>query len=1045
MFTYRSISPSSSKKIGSLSSTPAQKRKRRKILGLILLALCFLGVVAVAIWMQLQVFKDLPDVSKVKDMQFQQATVITDRNGVELYKLFEENREYIDISEVNQHMVDAIVAIEDQRYWEHEGLDPWGIFRAAITRKGGASTIPQQLMTNVFKMKAGMGASIMERAKYKLRQIVLSKRLNTVLQKQIKAEKPGLSNDEIKREMKLKVLEMYLNYIEFGNNAFGIEAASKAYFGVSSSELSIAQSSILASLPKGPTQYSPLTEAGRKRLMGYFNITDASGKEYPFEWELQQNILVKFKDAVQQADFSNKNVSNASTKFLVGLGSFTIMADGKEYYVKYINGRKDVVLSRMFEDGYITDKDFQQAFIETLSLKFQTSAFQIKAPHFVFWIKELLEQQYGKEAITKGMIVKTTLDMEIQKKAEEAFTNNVRTLYANGANNSSMVYVDTDNGDVLVYVGSLDYFNDEIQGQNDMVRNPRQSGSSIKPLIYSLWLEKLPLTIDTPMYDLPFQVGPDKPNNADGKFEGLIPLKYALGHSRNIPAVKMYLAAGGEDTVKPYLQKLWLSGVVDETHYGYPLALGAAEVNMLELASAYSHLTTETPAEINPILEITSADGSILYKKEVVEKEEIIPSGIKYLMRKILSEPNNRLPGWITKFNVSGLTYALKTGTSNVVTERGSRPRDGWLAAYMPNKLVLMRAGNANASPMNANAFGGTIHADPIKQFLKSLLDTNYISNSEMPNIGTANVTISRVTGRLAAENAPMEMSVSSIGYISSVPSTADETVAEVEYDAQCLGIASPMTPSSDLRRGYVVQNFTSFMPSQADLADIKAYLTDSSKTAPDSTGAKVALSSLNILFEMPKEYCENRQPMISDATIINILSPQNDRKISPKPELMFSIKSDASLKTLIASVDGTPVYTKNYTKNQNEDLWNTVLDLSSFTPGEHKITVQAINSRGFTNMSEIKITLQSSDKEAPYFVKDQSKVKVEGENKDVTLIFNDHLSAVLGGTISANGNVITTFEGRLANFTTTASSVQVEVKDSYENILKETIDITSL
>jgi len=86
--------------------------------------------------MQLQVFEDLPDVSKVKDMQFQQATVITDRNGIELYKLFEENREYIDISHINQHMINAVVAMEDQRYREHEGLDPWGIFRAAITRKG---------------------------------------------------------------------------------------------------------------------------------------------------------------------------------------------------------------------------------------------------------------------------------------------------------------------------------------------------------------------------------------------------------------------------------------------------------------------------------------------------------------------------------------------------------------------------------------------------------------------------------------------------------------------------------------------------------------------------------------------------------------------------------------------------------------------------------------------------------------------------------------------------------------------------------------------
>jgi membrane carboxypeptidase/penicillin-binding protein PbpC len=272
---------------------------------------------------------------------------------------------------------------------------------------------------------------------------------------------------------------------------------------------------------------------------------------------LKQDIITKFTDAIQQADFSNKTASQASTRFLVGLGAFSVVVEGKEYYVKYVNGRKDNVLSRMFEDSYITADELKQAFIEGIDVSFQSSSFPIKAPHFVFWIKEKLQEIYGEKAVMEGgMIVKTTLDYEIQKKAEESFTNNVRTLYENGANNSSMLYLDTDNGDVLAYVGSIDYFNDEIQGQNDMVRKPRQSGSSIKPLIYSLGFQQVPLTIDTPIYDIPFQVGPDKPNNADDKFEGLLPLRLALGHSRNIPAVKMYLAAGGEDVVKPYLQHL---------------------------------------------------------------------------------------------------------------------------------------------------------------------------------------------------------------------------------------------------------------------------------------------------------------------------------------------------------------------------------------------------------------------------------------------------------------------------------------------------------
>lgn len=566
VFTYSQLPEYSKKTPKSFSSSKA--RTFRKAIGMVVIALFIIIIMGGAIWMNLNVFRALPDVSSVKDLNLAQATVIQDRNGVELYKLFEENREYVDFNQINPQMINAIVAIEDQRYREHEGLDPWGILRAAITRNGGGSTLPMQLMTNVFKLKAGLGANVPERIAYKFRQIILAKRLNTTLQKQIKKEKPKLSNAEIKHEMKNKILELYLNYIELGNNSFGIEAAAKAFFGVSAKDLSIAQSAVLASLPKNPTLYSPLKESGKKNLMGYFTINDAAGREYPFEGILQTDIISKFSDAIRTAEFSNKNSNNASTKFLVGLGSFTLVSEGKEYYVKYTNGRVHAVLSRMFEDNYIQEDELKQAYIDAVNLSFQSNSFPIKAPHFVFWIKEILEETYGtKEVLKGGLVIKTTLDYEIQKQAEKALMDNVRTLYANNATNSAMMYLDTNQGDVLAYVGSLDYFNDEIQGKNDMVRKPRQSGSSIKPLIYALGFEKLPITIDTPIYDIPFQVGPDKPNNADNRFEGLLPLKYALGHSRNIPAVKMYLAAGGEESVKPYLQRLGLKSITNDIFY----------------------------------------------------------------------------------------------------------------------------------------------------------------------------------------------------------------------------------------------------------------------------------------------------------------------------------------------------------------------------------------------------------------------------------------------------------------------------------------------
>jgi hypothetical protein len=195
---------------------------------------------------------------------------------------------------------------------------------------------------------------------------------------------------------------------------------------------------------------------------------------------------------------------------------------------------------------------------------------------------------------------------------------------------------------------------------------------------------------------------------------------------------------------------------------------------------------------------------------------------------------------------------------------------------------------------------------------------------------------------------------------------------------------------------------------------------------------------------ETPINYCENRQPSLSEATTINLLSPQEDWVISPKPELMYSVKSDGNLKTITASLDDTLVRTKNITINTMEELGNTILDLSAFTPGKHQLTVQALNTKGFMNRKTITITLQSTDKEAPYFVKEQSKVVpvAEGEGRTATLIFNDHLSAIVGGTVLVNGEKLTSFSGRLANFTTTVPTVEVEVKDAYDNLLKETINL---
>lgn len=1047
IFAYKQLNTNSQNWASNFQHSGNKKFSIRRTLWIIIISFIVIWIIFASIWMKLKVFKDLPDVSKVKDMVFSQATIITDKNGVELYKLFDENREYVDIKHISDDMINAIVSIEDQRYWEHEWLDPWWIFRAAVTWKWWASTLPQQLMTNVFKLKSDLyheGDSKIKyysnKIAYKLRQIVLSKRLNETLQKQIKDENPYLSSTETKKEMKRKILELYLNYIWFGNNSFGVEAASKSFFWISAADLSTCQAAILASLPKWPSQYSPLTESGRKNLMWYFKITDSAWNEYPYEGVLKQDIIQKFTDAINQADFSNKKSNNASINLLQWLWDFTLIVDGKEYFIKFYNGRKDVVLSRMLEDWYIDEHQYKIAEIESLSIEFKSSAFSIKAPHFVFWIKELLEEMYWEDAVLEwGLIVKTSLDYNIQKTAEDAFRNNVRTLYENWANNSSMIYVNTDNWDVLAYVWSLDYFNDEIQWQIDMVRSPRQSWSSIKPLVYALGFMKLPITIDTPIYDIEYQVWPDKPNNSDNGFEWLIPLKAALWHSRNIPAIKMFVAVWGESVVKPFFKSLWLP-LDDNMQYGYPLSIWAAEIDLLELAWAYSQLTTETPAEINPILEIKSSDWSVLYKKEVIEKEDIIPAWVKYLIWKILSDPNNRLAGWVNKFNVTWLTYALKTWTSNMKTSKWNRPRDWLVAAYTPDNLILMWAWNADASPMNANAYWGTIQAQPLKEFLGWLVNNNYLSNKEMTNIETATLTISKITGNLPAEGTPSELTTSTMWYVDHIPTKIDGSVISYEYDALCIGNLSPLTPIEETKHWYYIE-LSSFMPGNEDLQSIKDRWNEKNKIP---LGWEWSIN-LSILTSIPEWYCENREPSMDDAISIKIIDPETNQKISAKPSIMYSVKSDALLTTATILVDWNLVASKNYV-NKKEDISSSDIDLSAFEPWNHTITVRAMDVKWRMNEANIMDVLVDKDNEPPFIVFDQSYKKMNSDGSyQITLIIDDHLSWIPWGSISVDWNIINTFEGRLASFNTNATEFIMEASDNYWNILTQTIQVSDL
>lgn len=1009
---------------------------------LIFLIFCF--------WFIKNVVLSLPDISEINGMIFSESTIIQDRNGKELYKLYEENREYVPYSWISKNMINALVAMEDQRYREHGGLDPIGIFRAWINNvlhpwagMQWASTIPQQLLKNLLLNKNFKRETKQEKIIRKMQEILLTKKLNSVIEKEINKENPSIEKSELHNELKKKVLELYLNYIALWNNAFGVEAASKTYFSKSAKDLDVLESSILASIPKSPTVYNPYKN--KERVLWFLSIIDQDWVQLQLTWSVFDQILSKLTRWLESIEIDK---SWWYIKSIEANSSFVITEWDKTYVVKYVVWRKDFALMRMYEDWYITQNELKQSFFQWLTYELRANRVEMLAPHFVQRVIEELEKTYDKDTLFKWwIIIKTTLDLDQQIIAEQSLVWNSAVLQEHWANNSSMVYLDSTNGDVLAYVGSINYFDEKIQWQNDMVRRPRQSWSAIKPFIYALWFQLLPLTLDTPMFDIPFKIWQDQPNNADGKFSWLIPLKLALAHSRNIPATKMILALWWESVAKPYLRDLWLVGVRDSIEYGYTLALWAAEIAMLNLTNAFSHLSTTQPAEINPILEIRSRDGSLIYKKENVKQKEVIPGWIRYLLWNILSKSENRLAGWISKFNVQGLTLAIKTWTSNVKTDRWNRPRDGWMAVYNSTKVAVFRAGNADWTPMNRNAFGGTIHANPMRNFFTALVRNNFISNDIVKSVDVTTVDVSKISWKLANENTPSEFIVNTMKYIHSPALESESNINSFEYDILCNWAQSPTTPLDSLYKWYEI-NPSTIIPNKIDLAEIterRKVWSSFTWVAPQwwFISWEVTYNYPNVFVNAPIEWCEGRWSKEDLSITIDVITPEENKTVSNKFSLWHSVKAERGVKSVLVFANGKQI--SHFPYNWKEKVVNELNSISSaLSEWQYDIEILAVDIKWYSNRVSFKINIVTKDAVSPTILESKTKVQLLDNGKyQISIIVEDDLSFVEYWKILVWEKIISEFKWNVVTFTLDKLvPVSVFAKDAYANIIEKTIEL---
>jgi len=441
-------------------------------------------------------------------------------------------------------------------------------------------------------------------------------------------------------------------------------------------------------------------------------------KDQILEWYLNQ---VPMGINLYGVESSVKTYFNKSAKDLTIAEAAVLTASIKapSYYSPFGNhvdellGRKDYVIDRMTQEGYISWEQAEEA--KKQEIEFAKVSQTIKAPHFVLYIQEYLFETYGKDFLEKqGYKIYTTLDWDLQQAAETAIEDNVERINNYRAHNASLVSIDPKTGEILAMVGSIDWFGDSYPegctSGKDCSFDPklnvatyrvgRQPGSAFKPFVYATAFQNgyddQYIVVDE---ETNFGVWGNKeyiPQNYDGLFRGPVTLRQALSQSLNVPSVKVLLDLAGLQESINTARKCGLTTLKQSaSYYGPAIVLGGGEVRLLDMVSAYGVFATEGiryPAI--SILKIEDSEGNIIEQKKKTPRK-ILDTEATRILNSILSDNDARAPmfGYNSSLYFPNYQVAVKTGTTNDY-------RDAWTIGYTPNISAGVWVGNNNNTEM---------------------------------------------------------------------------------------------------------------------------------------------------------------------------------------------------------------------------------------------------------------------------------------------------------------------------------------------------------
>lgn len=592
--------------------------------------------------------QSLPTTEEILGHEPSLATIVYDRNEKVITRLFQENRNWVKLDVVSPWMVKAILAAEDDRFYDHSGIRPASIFRAGIVdifhrgaRQGG-STITQQLARNLFLTKE---KTIIRKAK----EAILALRLERIYTKD-------------------QLLEMYLNTIYMGHGAYGIDSASKNYFGKAPGQLSITESAVLAGLVAAPETYSPF-----------------------------------------------RNPSRSKT-------------------------RKDYVLKRMLDLDWISKSDFDTSVNDVPKLvkreANKSSIFLKDSPHFVSYILfNRLLPNYGTEMVYRGGLrVHTTIDLDLQKKAEE--------LVSKMKHEGALVALDPNTGEILALVGGRDF---DASKFNRATQAFRQPGSAFKPIVYATALENGYRAVDH-LLDAPL-IFPNgwEPGNDGSKYDGEVTLMDALARSINTVAIRL-AQIDGVSRVVEMARRMGIS--TPHLPEDLSLALGTASVTPLEMCVAYSTFANNGyKVEPYGIKEIKGKNG-----ESIEQNGPKLANAISVTTAVTARSMLEQVAVWGTgaKARIDGHQTFGKTGTTNDWT-------DAWFAGGIPGLVVVVYVGNDDHTPLGGKTTG-TVAAVPVwKEFVSFAVKKLKLPSTFIlpPDAGVESVRVCKKTGFLAADGCP--------------------------------------------------------------------------------------------------------------------------------------------------------------------------------------------------------------------------------------------------------------------------------------------------